>query len=394
MVPIPVEHAHQRFFDISLPAASEDQDSLPLIKTTAPLGEVSAYKKSQEYAMDVSVQENKPFKGVKLVGVDRSRFSGYGDYFEVLLPHGYVVPIQADIFFEAILRDGFNHTTQELNSEFIFASVRRTVKLVRAGSVFERAAEERKTLAGKEKLNIKTMSVGEVYQTATGRRAVFLGFVSTKYLTRKRPSKQKLASDVQLVKIKLDSIELKYSSHKLATIWWPCDRWLRRRTLSNEVLQENLDSFLKRGSSFRSITFLSANNPGFVNKIEDIRADVPDDIIVQIKRNTCHDINRRIEENEKQKTSHSRLHILQSNKWWLEGLIKDTRLANMIVFGMKPDAKNPLFDTIIKLTEIYNSEIEEAGNNKLATSTITTVAPPRPLLWANVPVNTVAWTGK
>lgn len=372
---IPSVLAHRRYFDLPPHIASEDLNGLLPPIPASPLSEVSAFKKSGVYSPGVVVADNKPIRGLKLVGVDRQRLSGYSDYFEVLVPQGFVVPLQADIFFEAILRDGFNHATQELNSEFIFASIKRKIRLVRAGSVFQKAAEERSLLVRQPKLGIKTMNVGEIYQSAAGKSAMLLGFVSTKYLTFKSTPHQPEGPGQLPV-----PVELKFASNKLATIWWPCDRWIGGRVLTNELIQEAFDRAILSNTYsyvFRQIVLKTGDTPGFVNRIENIRAEVPDDIILRIKRLASQEINKRCDEAD------SRIGVYGKDtysRWYVRRMVRDTKLANMIVFGMKPDANNSIFEKITKLVDRLNSSIEAPAPVPGTITTTSTHVPGNPIL--------------
>lgn len=296
----------------------------------------------------------------------------------VLLPQGYIVGIQPDVFFEAIMKDGFNHQTKELNSTFIFGAINGSVKLIRVGSDLHKAILEKEKFDSLPKIDIKTMSVGEVFETKTGKEALFLGFVSTKWLN------PEIFDD--------GHVDIKYSNTKMGTLWLDIDYTYWDSSQKKRI--ENISAALQSGNFDDNLMFKTKGGHGYVNKSK-MYVNVSTDIVRRARmvynsklKNSLNrdDMLKKFEDylndpskyttkyNRRYGSSWSNLssnggnvnvyqarnleYIALPDLYDIKRWCSATKMTNMIVFGMKPE-KGPASLELEKLIKLHNQKIDK-----------------------------------
>lgn len=358
-------------------AKTKDWGELGLETSKLGLMEMHAPRtsKAKKNKKDVLI-DNGPMK-VKLASAET--FSSYGsgnkESLYVTLPEGYVVPISADVFFESLVRDGFNNKTKELNSTFTIAVFNRVTGLVRIGSDLHEACLEQMEIAKLPKLDVKTMSVGEVFETKSGIKALFLGFVTTKYLVGCDKVKRKVDYDSHTV-VKTN---VKYSTMKIGTLWydltWNC------RTGNSSKLQEDFDRGLSEGGVGRDALFKTKSGHGFVNRNKNLKITVPTDIIRTVRLAALRELSASLKRQghmekwllkaaaeKKRRQLHSgdlashnyrRSYKYPVTMHDLNDMFALTKKTNMIVFGMHSEATE-VSRRVENLVQLFN-KIEEEG---------------------------------
>ena len=122
--------------------------------------------------------ENKPFKGLHLVGVE-ARGEG-GKAWKVISPEGWLVDLREDVFMPLLFRKGLpRHLT--IPATFLWAINHTQMRLVEAGSDLHKKilAQQKKTADPKPKrIPIKSLVVGGVFANFNeGGTYVYLGRV-------------------------------------------------------------------------------------------------------------------------------------------------------------------------------------------------------------------------
>jgi hypothetical protein len=366
--------AHQSYFDFNSNTISKSNDFKNLlVQPTVPLGVVTLPKKKKR-SQD-TVFENKPFTGLKIVGVVDSRKRSVpmkAAPVEVLLPQGFIIQLQADVFLEALLQDGIDLKTQQLKSEFVFATINGSAKLIRVGSDLHKACLENMELKKLPKIGTKTMSVGEVYETKAGKMGVFLGFVTTKYLKEAKAEKK-------------GDIAYAYSKCGFATLWYE-PYWYGgfETKAKRDECQKDFDEKYNKASFGRHVNFKIGSSHSFVHKVKGFRIDVPDDVIFKIKRDACN-ISREsltgwldgypkhLEELKKNKPlpkndiysfasyRHNRSVWTPPASYDIDQLAMRTKKTNMTVFGMEPEPHH-VSEKLLEVVSLYNLEQEIRRN--------------------------------
>lgn len=125
--------------------------------------------------------ENKPFK-VQLVGGQKD----YKDRSCLFVKNEQDVchVMYIDIFLEAFFNSGIDEDGW-FRDEFVFASYGNEVKLIRNNSNLHEAIKFYST-NNTQKIKSDDLEVGRIYKTRTGKKAVFLGYVTTVYYKRNK----------------------------------------------------------------------------------------------------------------------------------------------------------------------------------------------------------------
>lgn len=363
---------NREYFDIHKDCKTQDWAKLSLSEDK-PIAQMFAGKKSNRGGSkkeDAIFFDNYPIK-VRLATASTTNIysGGCKESIQVEIPQGYIVPISTDVFFEALMRDGMDHVTKELNSEFIVVTLNKITRLVRVGSDLHNATLERIESDNKPKIDIKTMATGEVYETKAGSKALFLGFVTTKFLK---------VNVVRGPSYNPKEVETTYSTMKLGTLWLPLN-W-RYSPKSSVSLQKNFnENYGER--VYQDVVLKTKSSHGYIKKSPNLFVNVPNEVIRDLRLSANKRINNRLSSfggNEDcsileewiakrsangiiqpfvyptgfQRQQHPIPFIPPS--WYdLDGSIKGTKLANMQVFGMQPEA-SLVSKKLEKLILLYN----------------------------------------
>jgi hypothetical protein len=131
-------------------------------------------KQVQTAQVGIKTMENKPISGLRVLSLEH-RGQG-GRAYKVVTPDGFYFDLREDILLDTMKTEGVT-PGGILNGEYIWARVGAEMKLVRKGSELFRAlleASERSILSA---IPLKQLKVGTVYETKSGERGLFLGFV-------------------------------------------------------------------------------------------------------------------------------------------------------------------------------------------------------------------------
>lgn len=369
----------REYFDMSVNADTDDFDKLDLLPEKTKFAQMFAPKKSTSYYKDKKKHtyiDNKPIK-IKLAAAEQNSIyrGGTKEAVMVYIPQGYIVQIGADVLFESLMRDGFNSETKELNSEFIIATYARNTKLIRVGSDLHNACLERMEALNRPKIDVKTMNAGEVFETAAGTRACFLGFVTTKYLKTEKAKNKKGRT-------------VKYSTMKIGTLWLTDIQWFLDMS-SSKKLQADFDGRLRSSPYFMSyVKFKPKSGHGYVTRCKNLRIDVPNDIIRSVRLDAITKQQQRLKQykgkdcarfeqwlamavrNKATMNQQNRIrgfhygnnsygspnYFDPPSSYDLQKMIGLTKKTNMTVFGMKPEAHETSVQ-IEKVVELFNQAI-------------------------------------
>lgn len=244
-----------------------------------PEEKVVKYNKNVEY---IKV-ENNPIR-LRLVGY-KSVGRAY-DYKKhdliVATSDGFCFPIGHDVFVNSVLTDGLS-ADGELPGEYIFARFTKVVKPIRVGSGVHKAVLELKTRKQKQKINVRNMNVGEVYATGAGNTALFLGFVNTESMIVDTPPgidryffrREHSAADP------VADFGVRFKKKKLLSLWMEAGNINEGIDLNAEVVKSVLEEALNQPLHYR---FSAKKNHRYNNLVSDKRIDVPDDVIIRIRR--------------------------------------------------------------------------------------------------------------
>lgn len=139
-------------------------------------------QRSVSYEPELVERDNAPISGVRIFSLD-IRSEG-GRAYKVVLPDNIYVDLREDVLLDAMLHAGVS-PGGVLGGEYVFARVASQMKLVRVGSELHQSLL---TVAAKGKmhrLSNDELKPGHVYETKSGKRAAFLGWVTSKTITVK-----------------------------------------------------------------------------------------------------------------------------------------------------------------------------------------------------------------
>jgi len=172
---------HERTYIEVVPAFCSDADNEKAVETGKNWASSRCTRwdhetKSQVQTAQVGMKtiENKPISGLRILSLEH-RGQG-GRAYKIVTPDGFYFDLREDILLDTMKTEGVT-PGGILNGEYIWARVGAEMKLVRKGSELFRAlleASERSILSA---IPLKQLKVGTVYETKSGERGLFLGFV-------------------------------------------------------------------------------------------------------------------------------------------------------------------------------------------------------------------------
>lgn len=326
-----------------------------------------------KYANDenVTVFENKPMSGIRLVG--RSYHGNVPDQFLVLLPNGLLVEMETDSFMEVMLNEGIK-PGGILPGEWIWARVPGTMKLVRLGTGFHQALLDYENRESVPLYSVKEMNVGRAYKNAEGNVAIFLGFINTLTMhlrvhpedkeKTKRSRRYRYNSDEQQVRY-----DVSFNKAELATLW--CQSWY---TSDLEKYRNEITKFI---SDKKPYYIKAIKKHNYIEELDVAKFAVPDDIIMQTRNNAEHSMIeqlKRVAHNESRKllgySMHKQtdinLHSYTPTYEAAKSVRQYATMVNMVPFGVEPILSDTL--SIFKPFEKKkNSEISKAINESKRT---------------------------
>lgn len=244
-----------------------------------PKNNVEIYNDDNKY---IKV-ENSPIR-LRLVGYKSvGRIYDYKRHVLIVAtPDGFCFPIGHDIFINSVLMDGLS-AKGELPGEYIFARFAKFVKPIRIDSGIHKAVLELEKNKQKKKINIRHMNVGEIYATAAGNAALFLGFVNTESMIVDLPPKidRYFFQKKHSVNDPVTDFGVHFIGKKLLTLWMKIGNINEGDDMSPDIIKSILDDALFKP---RLYFFDTKKNHCYNNLVSEKRINVPDDIIIRIRR--------------------------------------------------------------------------------------------------------------
>lgn len=223
------------------------------------------------------VHENKPVK-LTLVGYNF-------DSMEAALPSGHVVDLPLDVLLMAIKTSGIGKDKKTLPGKYILVMANRKLVPVQVGSGVHKAVLDHIKLRKTKKFDVKELVVGNVYKTAAGNTALFLGYVNTETIvvdTPKGVSKwyPRMGTNFD-PSDEIRDFGVRFLKKNLASLWYETrlQSWQGEKH-TPEVVLDSLYERLKKKSIG---PFKCKKSHRYVQKIEDFYVDVPTDIVMQIR---------------------------------------------------------------------------------------------------------------
>lgn len=136
--------------------------------------ESGTYVKRNE--LKVEELENKPFTGVKILGLEH-RGNG-GRAYKVITPGDYYFDLREEVLLDTLINEGVAKGG-ELQGSFVWGKVGSQMKLVRVDSKLYNELSDAGDRRSMKKVGAKELKVGRVYESKAGKKAIFLGWVST-----------------------------------------------------------------------------------------------------------------------------------------------------------------------------------------------------------------------
>jgi len=178
-----IESEHERIYTVVVPAICCDTDNKKAIAMAKSWANERCYDWDPKSKSNVQIaqvgqttKENKPFSGLRVVNVD---FRGYNKpVYRVVTPDGFCFDIQTDVFLDTMKTEGILPGGL-LGGKYLWAVVESEMKLIRKGSDLYTALLEASSRSILSTIPLKKFKVGTVYETKSGDRGLFLGFVDT-----------------------------------------------------------------------------------------------------------------------------------------------------------------------------------------------------------------------
>lgn len=274
---------------------NEDFKETGVVRQTAEVLNVG--RKAPEEGKVITVPNN-VLTNLQVVGMSSHR--SIDDQVAVLLPNGFVVELGRDSFMEAILNEGVQKGGY-LTGQWVWAKVPGGMKLIRLGTGIHRAILDYQKRDSKARLDVKTMVPGQLYKTSDNKYAIFCGFINTQTIrVRQHPADKELTAGRRYNRNDRNPavrFDVQFNPAKLATLWY--DGWRIDENTEQKELQHIVTEMLDRHSCY---SFKAIKKHQYVEHVPDLKADVPDDVIMQIR-------NKAIEEMESQ---------IKSEKAWFD----------------------------------------------------------------------------
>lgn len=136
--------------------------------------EKRTYIKKNELKVDEI--ENKPIAGIKVIGLEH-RGNG-GRAYKIVTRDNYYFDLREDVLLDTIINEGILKGG-ELGGSFVWGKIGSQMKLIRVGSKLYNELNETGERISLKKVGAKELKVGGVYESKTGEKGIFLGWIST-----------------------------------------------------------------------------------------------------------------------------------------------------------------------------------------------------------------------
>lgn len=172
---------HERAYVEVIPAFCSDANNAKTIQTGKGWAESRCVIWDHETKKQVRVaqlglktKENELISGLRVLSLE-PRYQG-GQGYKVLTPDGFYFDIREDVLLDGMRTEGVA-PGGILNGQYIWARVGAEMKLVRNGSDLFVALLEASERSMLHNIASKQLKVGTIYESKSGERGLFLGFV-------------------------------------------------------------------------------------------------------------------------------------------------------------------------------------------------------------------------
>lgn len=301
--------------------------------------DVNRYGKYKNNSRSCVAIDNKPMS-IELVGSNLVKLkNSKRSEIQVRFLNKFITTISNDIIVNSLLEKGLSGDGK-IPGKFYFATINRKTKLIQKGSGLENIILAKLNKEQSKKIiEPKSLQVGKVYRTPSGKTAIFLGFVTTETMSYKESFKQGSVKDRVKAGLSAEFAPVvKFHPSKFATLWFEVlplwDFMINLDEITSkheEILEQHLLDKM-HSISFYSLGLFSVKKKySFVKEIPNIRVNVPDEIVLTL-RNAA---------NQKIKNP--------SKSYWVD-IVKASRyagLANMSLFATGIH-RSPLYDRFVK----------------------------------------------
>ena len=209
------------------------------------------------------------------------------EYMQACLPTGHVVELTPDILFNAIRSKGFEKDKRTLKGEFIFVQANRKLIPIQVGSGIYKSILRRAGKKAQASIKVKDLVVGNVYKTAVGNSALFLGYVNTETIVVDLPIgvKSHLSWNHQQLtkKTPVQDFKVRFLKKKLASLWFEFHivTWNGNKQTS-ETLMKQVNDYIH--SPHASYAFQCKKSHSYITREPKFQVDLPTDIVNSVRR--------------------------------------------------------------------------------------------------------------
>jgi hypothetical protein len=231
------------------------------------------------------LKENAPLSGLKVIGLEH-RSEG-GRAYKVLTPEGFYFDLREDVLLDTILSEGIK-PGGVLGGEYRWAKVSSEMKLVRVGSTLYSAlleASERSILASIPK---NKFEVGKIYESKSGERSIFLGFISTESWSLEWPNRRTSVLGSFMPNINPKLLSKKHNRHML---WFEVPYWSLKNKKNDPTIQMFKDALANPVYVYNFSLKASQSVVREVGKVE-----VPVDVIEFVRQKAIATYQKNIDE--------------------------------------------------------------------------------------------------
>lgn len=164
----------EEFFVI--PAYAVDSSSEKMVESAKKWATNRSYynNETRTYTRynELKIEEikNTPISGLKILGLEQA--------YKVVTAEGYYFDLREEVLLDTILNEGISKGGV-LAGSFVWGKIGSQMKLVRVGSKLHKALDESTARHALKRIGEKELKVGGLYESKTGNKAIFLGWVST-----------------------------------------------------------------------------------------------------------------------------------------------------------------------------------------------------------------------
>ena len=314
---------------------NEDFKSISELAKKSTGADVFVNMKSSKYIKKEAITvENKPMK-IRLLTASNQSYKQNGTNYPVgaLLPSGHVVPMSLDIMLEALTNSGMNKNG-EFNDEFIMAGFGTRLQLIRVNSGLHNACLQHMEHLKIPKMKKLTFDIGSVYETATGKRGIFLGYVTTSIPSLVIDADAPPTNSRHIKHGKIHSIKFKNRNVKSATLWLPLYSYMDMNNI-----QQTFDNSYK----YQTPQLVVGNSHNYIRKIEGKKAVTPSpkEMIYGAVKKGVEDLENQIK-HWQQNVDYSKRNAAYSygrnyalQLYSLRNGLSGAKLANVEIYGLK-----------------------------------------------------------